>query len=354
MLQAAGFAVEAVAFERDYHKGRLPSCPVSTLGRISHGRYLARLWAMLKSLRVMRAHIRGADCVYASGLDMALLALLAGWGLRRPVVLEIGDVREIQVLPGMKGAVVRALDRWVVNRCGLLVATAQDFITEYYAKRLGIKTPSLVIENKLEAGMLGELGRAMPLAGEPLADRPLRIGYFGLLRCEWSWSVLCALAKARPHDVEIVLAGLVMTPADLETQVRGLPNVRYLGQYKSPEGLPALYQQVDLVWACYPPMAENDWNLRWARPNRFYEACFFKRPLISRSGSNDARYVDQYGIGLVTDAQAPEELIAAFQTLDRDRLACWAYNMGQLPESVYLYTSEQSDLRQAVLTLTSA
>ena len=31
MLQKAGFQVEAIAFERKYHKGRLPSCPVKMI-----------------------------------------------------------------------------------------------------------------------------------------------------------------------------------------------------------------------------------------------------------------------------------------------------------------------------------
>lgn len=40
----------------------------------------------------------------------------------------------------------------------------------------------------------------------PLDDRPLRIGYFGLLRDEWSWQVLESLAKTHSDKIEIVLA----------------------------------------------------------------------------------------------------------------------------------------------------
>jgi succinoglycan biosynthesis protein ExoL len=348
MLQEVGFTVQAVAFERDYHEGRLPSCPITTLGKIRHGHYLARMWAMIKSLRTMRANISYSDLVYASGLDMAFLSLLAGWGLQRPVVIEIGDVREIQLMAGVKGAVVRTLDRWIVNRCRLLVSTSPDFVTEYYEKRIGIKIPSLVIENKLEISMMGEFASIPSLPRIPLKERPLRIGYFGLLRCDWSWSVLVALAKARPNDIEIVLAGLVISPSDMEAQVKSIPNVTYIGQYKSPHGLPALYNQIDLVWACYPPIGENDWNLRWARPNRFYEACFFQRPMVSRSGSNDARYVLKHDIGLVLDAQTPEDLVEVFRRLNHNTLSCWTYNIKKLPESVYLYTSESSDLKKAL------
>jgi N-acetyl sugar amidotransferase len=354
MLQAAGFTIQAVAFERVYHRGRLPTCSIAILGKISHGHYLARLWVMFRSLNAMRAKIRSVDCVYATGLDMTFLSMLAGLGLRRPMVIEIGDVREIQLKTGLQGAIVRVFDQLVVSRCDLLIATAPDFVTEYYVKRLGVKIPSLVLENKLEFEAMGDSTAVPLLPRDPLKERPIRIGYFGLLRCAWTWSVLSALARARPHDIEIILAGFVTSPADLEVQVKALPNATYLGEYKSPDGLSDLYNQVDLVWACYPPIAENDWNLRWARTNRFYEACFFKRPLIARSGSRDAHFVAKHGIGLVLDAETPEELIDQVRNVDHDDVARWANNIGQLPESTYMLTSEVSELKQTMLAVTSA
>ena len=39
MLQKAGFQVEAVAFDRKTHKGRVPICPVKIIGVLNHGHY---------------------------------------------------------------------------------------------------------------------------------------------------------------------------------------------------------------------------------------------------------------------------------------------------------------------------
>ena len=60
MLQQAGFTVEAVAFERDYHTGRMPDCKVESLGRIAHGRYLQRILKMVTALPAMRRASRTA------------------------------------------------------------------------------------------------------------------------------------------------------------------------------------------------------------------------------------------------------------------------------------------------------
>ena len=55
--------------------------------------------------------------------------------------------------------------------------------------------------------------------GVPLVDRPMRIGYFGLLRCPWAWNVLRDLAANHSERIEIVLAGRAVEPADLAEQV---------------------------------------------------------------------------------------------------------------------------------------
>lgn len=157
MLQQAGFSVEAVAFERDYHTGRMPNCPVESLGKIAHGRYLQRILRMVTSLPAMRRAIRRNDVVYASGQDVAFMALIAGLGLGRPVILEVGDIRELQVASGLKGRLVRIVDKYFVNACSLLVATAPGFIDTYYRQWLKASVPAMVIENKLESAFVEEI-----------------------------------------------------------------------------------------------------------------------------------------------------------------------------------------------------
>ena len=89
----------------------------------------------------MRRAIQRNDIVYASGQDVAFMALIAGLGLAKPVILEVGDIRELQVAPGLKGRLVRIVDKYCVNACSLLVATAPGFIDTYYRKWLKASVP---------------------------------------------------------------------------------------------------------------------------------------------------------------------------------------------------------------------
>jgi len=351
MLIQAGFNVEAVAFERDYHSGRMPDCPVESLGTIAHGRYLKCIPGMIAALPAMRRAIKRNHVVYASGADMAFMALAAGLGLGKPVVVEIGDIREVQVASGLKGWLVRVVDRRFVNSCSLLVATTPAFVDVYYRQWLKARVPAIVIENKLESDFVEEIsakGIPDPLKGKPLIDRPLRIGYLGGLRCEWSWRVLEAFAMAKPQDVEIVLAGYVMNPLDLPQQVEKYNNIRYLGQYRSPQDLPALYGGMDLVWGCYQPIGPNDWNLRWARPNRFYESCFFKTPIVSRAGSCDSVEVARNNIGLIIEEEDVESVVEKLCSITPDDLEIWKRNMATLPRQIYMYTTEEHELKTRI------
>jgi succinoglycan biosynthesis protein ExoL len=143
-----------------------------------------------------------------------------------------------------------------------------------------------------------------------------------------------------------------MEPADIASRAGRLPNVEYRGEYRSPVDLPGLYGDVDLVWACYPGPEVVDpderWALRVCRSNRFYESCYFARPLISLAGSGDGDEVERHEIGLVINDQEPSAVCAALAAISNQDLARWGANLARLPRSVFLYTSEQETLRNAV------
>ena len=354
MLKQAGFSVEAVAFERNYHTGRLPNCPIEILGMISHGRYMKRCLTLATVIPVLRRAVRRNHVVYASGPDIASAVIIASIGLNRPVIVEVGDIRKVQVVPGLRGCIVRKLDRSVVNACRLLVATAPGFVDGYYRQWLHVKTPALVLENKLEAQIAGGNQVQVPrrMEGQPLVDRPLRIGYFGVLRCDWSWQVLEVLALSRPSEVEIVVAGYPMRSVDLPERAKKLSNVEFLGEFRSPQDLPALYGDVDLVWGCYPRPEQGDWNWRWARTNRFYESCFFQRPIIALAGSSDAAEVERYGIGMTLGSGATiERAVDALSGITPDNLARWQENLSKLPHKLYVYTTEIDELKRAIIEI---
>lgn len=355
MLKAAGFDVEAMAFERDYHSGRLPDCKVEQLGKLENRKYGKRIFKLLAALPRIRKKASHFDVIYALGQDVAALCQLATFGMHQKVIMEVGDIVHLQLHPGWPGKIVRFLEKQSVRHYGLIVVISPGFLDDYYRKRLGLATPALVLENKLDVEVaeypFPETNAAYLKKGTALIDRPFRIGYFGLLRDNWSWEVLSQLASQFPDLYEVWFAGKKINPIDLEARILGRSNMRYLGEYKSPHDLKGLYDSVDMVWACYAKIGEHDWNLRWGRPNRFFESCFFGRPVFAREGAHFAKDVKDEALGMCIDTADIKEVISQIRGITPAQLSRWENNMRALPREKYVYTDETSWLVSSIQKL---
>lgn len=354
ILQDENFDVEVLAFERDYHTGRMPNCKIQSLGRIQNRAYLKRFFKILFAMPKLRSAMKHNQVIYASGQDMALMAYIAGLGLNKPIVLEVGDIVNLQLANNFLGKVVRKIEKFFVSRYALLVVISEGFLEVYYRNWLNVKIKAQVIENKLEHSFYENYAdriEKLDNSNLPLKNRPLRIGYFGLLRDEWSWQVLERLAVLKPNSFEIVFAGYVIDPSDLPERVKHYKNMKYMGEYKSPNGLPELYNSVDMVWACYPKIGDNDWNLKWGRPNRFFESCFFNKPTFARDGAHFANDVRKYNIGKVIKNYQLDKVVEEILSIDFGQIQSWSSNLSQLPREVYLYSNENKLLADNIKSL---
>ncbi len=340
-LMAGGAETEVLAFERKSYPGRIPQCPYGSLGSLEHQGYLKRLGPFIRAIRVIRARAKDNRVIYAFGLDMLLLGWLASIGLRKKLVYEVGDIREVLIGSGIKNRLFRFLERFLTKRTYLLVVTSEAYLEEYFYQVQGLNgINSFVLENKLDRQWFP----ACP--GEDVwqnAGDYLTIGYFGVLRCKCSWEILKILAEKSRGAYRVYLRG-ISRDFNLKKEC-GFAYVEYGGPYLVPDDLPEIYGRADLVWACYPYQGKKSGNWQWAKTVRFYEACYFKKPLIVQAGTEDSRVVEKYNIGLVIDMNAGvEEVVKELQAVTRVDLARWTSNLGQLPEDIYLHNGEHQQL----------
>ena len=339
MLSRGGFDVRAAAFERHHGFGRRPNCPVTRLGKLPPRKYLARAPRLLLATRRVRAAMRDSDVVYAFNPDLALLGILAGVGLNRPLALDVADVKALQVASGWAGSATRAIEKRTVRRCRLLTLTTEGY-RAYYRDWLGATAPIVVIENKLDPAFVeSSLAHQRRGAADDAADLArgnaapaLRLGWFGRLRDEWTLQVLERLIAKQPKRFGALLAG---TPspflAGFSRRVAANPRIEYRGGYSHPADLPALYGSVDIAMACYPPEVPHGWS----QSNRYYEACLFRKPLVVREGCADAANVRKHGLGLVVEASGADEAAAAIARISPSQLARWRGNASALPVGLY-------------------
>ncbi|TXN37624.1 glycosyltransferase family 4 protein [Flagellimonas hymeniacidonis] len=341
-----GFQVSAASFTRKYHKGRLPSCEVAILGEIEHGNFLMRAIKMIKALPKLRSQVKEADIIYAFGVDMGLLCIISAIGLLKHVAVEIGDIRSAQVQKNLKGRLVRILDKYIVSNCKLMIATSIKFVEEYYQKNLKVKTKTIILENKLERQ---QSDRQQKTKTGFLEHNIVIIGYFGLLRCSKSIRVLTRLASNYPNNIKLFVAGYSLVDDAKFAKLISLKNVEYFGEYKSPGNLFEIYSKVDLVWSVYPFPNVGELNWKWARTNRFYESCYFRKPMIALEGSADGDIVREHKIGFTVEDVSEDEIVRCVWENSHENFELYQQNIFNLPEEVYLYTQEGKQLKEALI-----
>jgi succinoglycan biosynthesis protein ExoL len=340
-FQDSGCPVEVFAFERDYYEGQASRREWTSLGPVPHGRYLARMPALLGAVRRIRAFLRDGDIVYCFGLDMLGVAWAATRVTRKRMTLaiEYGDIREIMMGDSLASRLSRALERFLLSRTDLVVTVSQDFVDGYF---LGVqcldRTRFAVIENRVAPWSLPP--RPEPTRRDPAS--PITVGYFGVIRCTRSWEALRRAVRMAQGRVRVVVRGIPLGLPDFERQIAEEPNMSYGGPYVSPDDLPAMYAGVDIVWVAF---AHGESNMRWTRANRYFEAGYFGKPVFAQDGTVDGNEVVQTGGGVVVDLadiDATAERIAGLTDEELDRAGA---AMRAQPVERFILTDEYARVR---------
>lgn len=351
MMRTGGADVAVAGFIR---KGAaLPSLDASSvmvLGQTEDGRFGQRLLAVARALAGIAGRMRDAevpDVIMARNLEMLPLAnrLHAMWGGRHPLVYECLDIHRLLLRQDMIGYAMRGAERHLSANTALLTTSSPGFLRNYFDIYGG--PPALIVENKAPIGD-GARGRNRAL---DTTDGPVRIGWFGALRCSRSLAALSGLAQEMDGQVEVVLRG---RPAltefdDFDAQVAAQPHLNFAGPYRNPDDLPQIYSDVHFSWAI--DFFEAGQNSAWLLPNRLYEGCLHGAIPIAVAGTETAAFLERLGIGLIIADIEPETLRSALDKLDMPAVRAMASRVAGLDPALFSYG--HADCRALVSRLSS-
>ena len=275
MLLTGGATVTLAGFRRDDNPlAGIEGIQPIELGRTRDRRFLQRTLAVLRATFRLRRMVAGLkrqpDVIIARNLEMLTLAeRAAGLMARRPpIAYEALDIHRLLLRRDPLGALLRAVERRLGRNARLLITSSPAFLRAYFARFAQISAPVELVENKVLA--LTEEA-PLPVEGSRRAGPPWVIGWFGALRCRRSLALLAAFSRAMGGRFRIVLRG---RPAhgefeDFDGLVAREPFIEFLGPYRNPEDLAAIYRRralrLDdrfLRGACQFPMAAAQPALR--------------------------------------------------------------------------------------------
>lgn len=332
------------AFERKYFQNNNLKYQYYSLGHISHGKYYKRLIPLFKALFLVWKRTKEDDVIYAFGFDMLFLSgLINFFSLKkRKIVYELGDIRNQMIEATFKAGCLRFLERILLKQVFSVVVTSKAFITEYFEGIQKIKpTRYHVIENKAQRDTTYNKFNSKNQKDKSV----ITIGYFGLLRCKKSLEVLQKAVEQGKGKYKVFLRGIPFGPVkDIKKYIEDDPLISYGGAYEAPNDLPGMYDEVDLVWACYPYSSQKTGNHLWARTNRFYEACSFEKPVFVDNCGEDAKSVRDMNIGMALDLDDIDFAVEKILNLSQAEVSRWKQNIKNLSEGIYQYKDEHEIL----------
>jgi succinoglycan biosynthesis protein ExoL len=341
MLRLGGADIDVVGFRRA--GTAVPRLDVGTyleLDETFDARFVQRLTATVRASAGMRrwaTRLPRPDLIIARNLEMLALAtrLQGHWAAGPALVYECLDIHRLMLRQDAVGRAMRAAEQHWSKKASLLITSSTAFLRNYF--NIHGAPPASIVENKVVWDG-GERGVNPALAGA--AEAPLRIGWFGALRCARSLTALDELGTAMQGKVEVVLRG---RPAlnefgDFHAAVDGRPHLRFEGPYRNPEDLPAIYSDVHLAWAI--DFFEAGQNSQWLLPNRIYEGCLHGAIPVALAGTETAAFIQRLGIGIVLPDIAPQTLRTMLGQLTPDRLATLAGAVAALPPRHFAVTAD--------------
>ena len=332
-LQDGGARVSLIGFRR--RAASPASGDALAIGRTRDGRLLARIaataWAVLRSAP-WRGHLRSAEVVLARNLEMLLIAVLvrARLGLDTPIVYECLDIHRLMNARGPAGVLLRLLERRLLGSCALLIVSSAKFIDAHFNRYRPDLPRWVLLENKLLLSELGcgdgagparlspgRLDLEQPDLEQPDAaiGPPWRIGWFGVIRCSRSLSMLAALARASDGAIEVEIRGRPARDVvpDFDSVVAATPGMSFAGPYDRATDLPRIYGRVHFNWTI--DYYEDGLNSAWLLPNRLYEGTLFGAVPLALRQVETGRWLAARQCGLLLDAPAEQTLPALFASL---------------------------------------
>lgn len=300
-----GYKVTVYGFSRLNQK--LQNFPVEpfVLGEISNCKYSKRLKLFYSSIKSIAKKCKGKLCFYSS-LDIALFARML---IRSQYIYEICDLTELCVGNKLLSKFLVWQNKKSVVNSVKTILTSEGFV-DFFKNLPNDKI--CIIPNKVSPACkpINNLVRQFD-------ENKIKIGFVGVIRFSTIYRFIKVCAE-RFSNIEIHLFGIYSDGDVYSMKVKELEQkydtITYHGRFANPDDLPSIYSKIDLVLSTYTPSP----GVKYAEPNKLYEAIFFRCPIIVSSETFLGSKVKRLNVGYAIDATNEESIEVFIKGLNKD------------------------------------
>lgn len=318
----SGCVCEVYGYERgNYDVNKYPEgVNVTVFSKIEDGiNYVSKLRLAYYDVKsIIKKYKHNEVLFYSFSMQHSMICRLFGV----KYIYEISDIlyaypRFMQYLK-----VFKWIDKKLIKNSHKTVMTSGGFYDFF-----GLKSSKImVIPNKVSP-KLETIGKRERLT---LSGERIRFAFIGGIRYESVARFAKVIGERFPqHTFSFygVCSPAVKKLIDFDAIINKYDNVEHYGMFKSPEDLPGIYKNVDIVIACYDVSTLNE---RLAEPNKLYEALFFCKPIVVSDDIFLGNRVKELKCGYSIDASTDESIccfITSLTTSSINSISEHEYNM---------------------------
>lgn len=284
------------------------SYTVTSLGIVEDGNYLQRIKTYLRGIKqVLHAHPEKENIFYIFGLDITAFFVLFRKRYHQ-YIYEESDMVHTYMSP-VAEHLLECVDKYVIRHALKYVSTSEGFVQYHF----GGKNPENLIlkPNQLSAQVLS--------IGTPDVNIPdtghIRIGFMGTPRFDSIHTFIrCFLQNFPQHEFHF----FGKPDNQISEYIQQYSNFHDHGTFRNPDDLMNVYEKVDMVLCTYDPRSAN---VRYAEPNKLYEAIYFCKPIIVTRGTFLADKVSQLSVGYTIDPFSDKEIVEWLSNLSSESLS---------------------------------
>lgn len=304
-----GYKVHVYSFRRDKETTpeNLPY-KIQVIGEIVSSNYLKRLTIYFRGIKkVVSLYKKEKNILYYSfGLDLAMFLRL--FVQKQQYLYEEADLVQTYHSNKIVTKLLNCIDRKIISDSLHTILTSEGYLQYHFPNGAYPKNVAIV-PNKLNPAILNYSAK------KSKTDMThLRFAFVGGARFD-----------SIDHFVEVFLENFPQHefhfygPVEPRMNRFGekYSNVFYHGRFKNPDDLADIYGNIDILLCAYDYRYAN---VRYAEPNKLYEAIYFQRPIIVSKDTYLSKKVEQLNIGYTIDPFDDASVTTFVQNLTLDTL----------------------------------
>ncbi len=252
--------------------------------------------------KILKSYNLEETFFYSFGLALTLSLKFNGC---KNYVYEISDILYGYHKFDLLRPLFKTFDKFLVKNSLITVLTSEGFANFLFNSNW---PNNIVIQpNKLNS-YFKAVGRKLI----PFNEENIRFAYVGAFRYPNTiFRFAKIIGEYYPQHEFHFYGDSIMTNQVVEISKK-YDNVKYFGSFKNPDDLESIYNNFDIVVACYDTQSINE---RIAEPNKLYEALFFNKPIVVSEETFLSEKVKRINCGFTIDASDNQSIISFLDSI---------------------------------------